>query len=113
MEEKMTKPTLLLLGVSLGTIVADIRALAADPAVPNLSGTYRCVPDARQCDSSIFSVSQSGRKLEVKTEQGKVGDGEVTSHLSISLGPPWNVLGTILPDQGTIQWSAGTKWQKQ
>src|SRR5437899_989929 len=106
MEEQMSKPMLLLLGVSLGTVLSDPRIVAADPALPNLSGTYRCVAETRQCDSPTFAVSQSGRKLEVKTEQGKVGDGDVTSYLSVSLGPPWNMLGTILPDQRTIQWSA-------
>jgi hypothetical protein len=26
---------------------------------------------------------------------------------------PWNAVGIILPDQRTIEWSAGTRWQKQ
>jgi hypothetical protein len=37
----------------------------------------------------------------------------LTSSTTISLGPPWNVFGTIRPDQRTIEWSAGTLWRKQ
>jgi hypothetical protein len=34
--------------------------------------------------------------------------GEVGSNVSVTLGP-----GTILPDQRTIEWASGTRWQKQ
>ena len=105
---------IILLGaLSLCALLADIRVAQGESSLPNLSGTYRCVPDTRPCQSPTFAVSQAGGKLDVKSEQGEVGIGEVTSNVSVSLGPPWNVLGTILPDQRTIQWSAGTRWQKQ
>jgi hypothetical protein len=81
----MTNPMLLLVSATLGTI-ASAPVPAVEPAVPNLSGKYSCVSDTRPCQSSTFSISQSGRKLEVKSEQGQIGDAEVTSPLSISLG---------------------------
>ena len=46
-------------------------------------------------------------------ERADVGAGTVTSRISVSLGPPWNTLGIIVPDNKTIEWSAGTKWLKQ
>jgi hypothetical protein len=87
----------------------------AQDALPNLSGTYRCEADPASCKNSgqTFTLSQSGDKLEVKNEKGEVGAGMVTSKISVSLGPPWNTLGVILPDNKTIEWSAGTKWLKQ
>jgi hypothetical protein len=36
----------------------------------------------RSCQSSTFVVSQFGSKLNVKSEQGEVGTGEVTSNSS-------------------------------
>jgi hypothetical protein len=99
--------------VGLVAILMDVVAAQAQVSLPNLSGSYRCVPDTRPCQSATFTVSQSGGKLDVKSEQGDIGTGEVTSNISVSLGAPWNLLGTILPDQRTIEWSAGTRWQKQ
>jgi hypothetical protein len=87
----------------------------AQDTLPNLSGTYRCEADAASCKNSgqTFTLTQSGDKLEVKNDKGDVGAGTVTSKISVSLGPPWNILGVILPDNKTIEWSAGTKWLKQ
>jgi hypothetical protein len=102
---------LLLWLASLGAILIG-PSVQAQPALPDLSGTYRCVPDGRPCPSSTFTVSQSGSKLDVKSDQGTVGHGEVTSPISVILGPPWSLLGTILQDQRTIEWSAGPRWQK-
>jgi hypothetical protein len=105
---------ILLLGaLALLALLGDGRFAQGEPSLPNLSGTYRCVPDSRPCQSATFTVSQSGNKLDVKGEGGQVGTGQVTSNISVSLGPPWNELGTILSDQRTIEWAAGTRWQKQ
>src|SRR3954449_10057188 len=93
----------LLVLATLGTI-ASAPVPAVESAVPDLSGKYRCVSDSRLCQTSTFLISQSGRKLEVKSDQGQIGAGEVTSPLSVSLGPPWNVNGVILSDQRTIEW---------
>jgi len=109
----MTKPMLLGVTLILGAIIPPASGPAAESSIPNLSGTYRCLADTRPCQSSTFTISQSGRKLEVKSEQGEVGEAQVTSPLSISLGPPWSVNGIILSDQRTIEWSAGTHWQRQ
>jgi len=88
--------------------------LLAQGASPNLSGTYRCVPEPSSCQSSgqTFTVSQSGNNLDLKNDKGDVGRGTLTSDISLSAGPPWNMLGTILSGNA-IQWSNGTKWQKQ
>ena len=109
----MTNPRLLLVPVTLGAVIVAAPVAAVEATIPNLSGTYRCVPDTRPCQSSTFLISQAGPKLEVKSEQGPVGEAEVTSPISVSLRPPWNVNGIILPDQRTIEWSAGTRWQRQ
>jgi hypothetical protein len=89
--------------------------LYAQEALPNLSGTYRCEADPARCKVSgqTFTVSQSGAKFGVKNDKGDVGAGTVTSKISVSLGPPWNALGIILPDNKTIEWSAGTNWVRQ
>jgi hypothetical protein len=87
--------------------------LFAQGASPNLNGTYRCVPEPSSCQQGqTFTVTQSGNNLDFKNDKGDVGRGTLTSDISLSAGPPWNMLGTILPDNA-IQWSNGTKWQKQ
>ena len=88
--------------------------LLAQGASPNLGGTYRCVPEPSSCQSSgqTFTVTQAGNNLDLKNDKGDVGRGTLTSNISLSAGPPWNMLGVILPDN-SIQWSNGTKWQKQ
>jgi hypothetical protein len=112
-----SKPTpsgIMLLGaLSLCALLAGIRVAQGESSLPNLSGTYRCVPDTRPCQSATFTVSQSRGRLDVKGDQGEVGTGEVGSNISVTLGPPWNAFGTILPDQRTIEWASGTRWQKQ
>jgi hypothetical protein len=97
----------------VAVMFADIRAVRAEASIPDLSGTYRCIPDTRSCQSDTFAISQRGTKLHVRSEHGDIGTGEVTSGISVSLGPPWNVLGTIWRDQHIIAWSAGTRWQRQ
>ena len=104
---------LLLWHAGLGAILSGPSSVQAQPALPDLTGTYGCVPAPRPCPGSTFTVFQSGSKLDVKSDQGTMGSGEVTSSISVILGPPWNLLGTILQDQRTIEWSAGTRWQKQ
>jgi len=86
----------------------------AQGAAPILSGTYRCTPEPSPCQTSgqTFTVTQSGNNLDFKNDKGEVGRGTLTSDISLTAGPPWNMVGTILPDRA-IQWSNGTKWQKQ
>jgi len=88
-------------------------AYAAQQA--NLAGTYRCGPDAKSCQWSgtTFTVTQTGANLEVKNEKNEVGSGTVTSAITVSMGPPWNMMGLVSGDSRTIDWSNGTQWRKQ
>jgi hypothetical protein len=76
--------------------------------------TWRRAPEPSSCESGgqTFTVCQSGNNLDVKNDKGDVGRAELTSNISLGVGAPWNMLGVILPE-GAIQWSNGTKWQKQ
>ena len=87
----------------------------AAPQGLNFAGTYRCGPDAKSCQWSgtTFTVTQTGSNLEVKNEKNEMGTGTVTSPISISMGPPWNMLGTVAADTRSIDWSNGTQWRKQ
>src|SRR5450432_1150818 len=81
---------------------------------PNLAGTFRCGPDTKACEWSgaSFTVTQNGDNLDIKNDKGVVGSARVTSNISISAGPPWNMPGTISADGRTIEWSNGTEWKK-
>ena len=104
---------------SLSVIVAASAALwtaaAYGQAAPNIAGTYRCQTDASSCQNSgnTFTVTQTGNALDVKNEKGELGSGTVTSNITISMGPPWNMMGVISNNNRQIEWSNGTKWQKQ
>ena len=90
-------------------------AQAQTPALPNLAGTYQCEGDETTCGWSgwTFTVTQDGADFQVKNEKGEIGNGKLTSHMSLSLGPVWNMLGVIVaPDNRVIQWSNGTNWRK-
>jgi len=82
---------------------------------PNMAGTYRCGPDAKSCQWSgaTFTVTQNGNNLDIKNDKGEVGTAELTSNISLSAGPPWNMLGVISADARMIEWSNGTQWRKQ
>jgi hypothetical protein len=81
---------------------------------PSLAGTFRCGPDAKACEWSgtTFTVTQNGNNLDIKNDKGEVGTATVTSAITISAGPPWNMFGTISTDAKTIEWSNGTEWKK-
>jgi hypothetical protein len=104
---------LMLGGVTLFALVSPGPA-AAQPAAPNLSGSYRCQPEPTSCQWSgqSFTIAQSGTKLDMKSDKGDIGQGLLSSNTTLSVGAPWNMLGVILPDQ-RIQWSNGTLWSKQ
>ena len=104
----------ILAAVAVSLVALHPGDLFAQGASPNLSGTYRCTPEPSSCDilGQTFTVTQSGNNLDMKSDKGEVGRGTLTSDISLTAGPPWNMHGTILPDR-TIQWSNGTKWQKQ
>ena len=82
---------------------------------PNLAGTYRCGPDAKACQwtGATLTVTQNGNNLDIKNEKGEAGSATLTSNISVSAGPPYNMLGVISNDARTIDWSNGTQWRKQ
>jgi len=81
---------------------------------PNLAGTFKCGPDTKACQWSgqSFTVTQTGNHLDIKNDKGDVGTATLTSPISISAGPPWNMLGVISADGRTIDWSNGSQWKK-
>ena len=114
MQNTSARMTLPMLGaVALLGLALPGRA-PAQPAAPNLSGTYRCQPEPSSCQWSgqSFTIAQSGTKLDMKSDKGDVGQGLLSSNTTLSVGAPWNMLGVILPDN-RIQWSNGTMWSKQ
>lgn len=96
-------------------IAVSLFGYAQAAQAPNLAGTFRCGPDTKACEWSgaSFTVTQNGDNLDIKNDKGAVGTAKVTSPISISAGPPWNMPGTISSDARTIEWSNGTEWKKQ
>jgi len=93
-------------------------AAAQEPALPlpNLSGTYSCEGDETTCGWSgwTFTITQTGADLSIRNEKGDVGNAKLTSRITLSAGPIWNMLGTIVStDNRVIQWSNGTTWRKK
>ena len=106
-------------GATCVTTVLFLSSLAAaqemTTPLPNLSGTYKCEGDETACGWSgwTFNVTQTGADLEIKNDKGDIGKAKLTSHISLSAGPVWNMLGTIVStDNRVIQWSNGTTWRK-
>jgi hypothetical protein len=96
------------------TTVTFIGLAVAGEALPNLAGTYKCGPDKKACQWSgmTFTVTQKGNAIEAKNEKNEMGAGTVTSPISISMGPPWNMLGTVADGGKMIEWTNGTQWKK-
>jgi hypothetical protein len=102
--------------ISVAIAATMLGTVAAAEPLPNLNGTYRCEGEPKVCErsGSMFVVTQSGSDLQIKNEKGETGDGKLTSNISLSVGPIWNMLGVIgTPDNRVIQWSNGTTWRKQ
>jgi len=95
-------------------VLAVAGAALGQPAANNFAGTYRCEADGDGCKSSgtTFTVTQTGNAVEAKNEKGEIGAGHVTSNITVSMGPPWNMFG-VVHQAGTIEWSNGTQWRKQ
>ena len=104
---------------SLGASLAQTSAAWGDgtnSSLPDLAGTYKCEGDETSCGWSgwTFTVAQTGADLEIKNEKSEVGHAKLTSPISLSAGPIWNMLGTIVSaDNRLIQWSNGTNWRRQ
>lgn len=103
------------LTVTTPLVAVALFGYAQAAQAPNLAGSYRCGPDAKACEWSgaTFTVTQNGNNLDIKNDKGAAGTATVTSPISVSAGPPWNMLGTISGDSRTIDWSNGTQWRKQ
>jgi hypothetical protein len=98
--------------IAVSSLAVSAWQTQAQTAVPNLSGNYRCEPQPMSCRSGqVFSISQSGNALDLKSDKGEQGNGRLTSATTVSAGPPWNMLGVLY--DGAIEWSNGTKWRKQ
>ena len=100
--------------VAASLIALALFGYAQAAQAPNLAGTFRCGPDAKSCEWSgaSFTVTQNGNTLDIKSDKGAVGSATVTSNISISAGPPRNMLGRIFGDARSIDWSNGTRWTK-
>ena len=89
-------------------------APAAPAASTDLSGTYKCQPNPDPClwPGAAPSISQSGKSLQIKGDNGAAADAMLTSASTITAGGTLNSLGIVRPDH-SIDWSDGTKWTKQ
>jgi hypothetical protein len=103
------------ISAAIASIAVTLSGYVQAAQAPSLAGNFRCGPDTKSCEWSgaSFTVSQNGDNLDIKNDKGAVGIAKVTSPISISAGPPWNMLGTISGDERTIEWSNGTEWKKQ
>ena len=93
---------------------ALIATSALGQAPTNFAGTYRCEAEEMRCAASgmTFTVMQNGSMLSVANDKNETGSGTVTSAITISMGPPWNMLG-VVHEANAIEWSNGTRWRKQ
>ncbi len=101
--------------ISMAILASVANAQQTPESLPDLSGSYTCEGDETACgwSGNMFTVTQSGANLVIKNEKGDIGHAKLTSHISLSAGPIWNMLGVIVtPDNRTIQWSNGTNWRK-
>ena len=89
-------------GLGLSICESIVQALEGNIAVTSQVG-----------QGTTFTVTQNGNSLEAKNEKNAVGTGTVTSPISVSMGPPWNMLGVVSADGRSIEWSNGTQWRKQ
>ena len=78
-------------------------AAAAQPAAPNLSGSYIAASRSRascQWSGQTFTVGQGGNRLDTGTASkgDALAKALLSSNTSRSVGAPWNMLGVFLPD---------------
>ena len=106
-----------LIAISAAVIAAaafGVTQTQAASATTNLAGSFKCGPDMKVCQWSgqTFTITQKGNQLEIKNNKGDQGTAILTSNISVSAGPPWNMLGVISTDGKTISWSNGSEWRK-
>ena len=111
----MKAKTVLLIAMSMfAATAASAQAVGSQTWIPDLSGTYRCVPEPSSCrwQEQNPTISQTGMTLQLNINKGEFAEGKLTSNITVGAGPPFNSLGLIRPDH-SIEWSNGTKWIKQ
>jgi len=103
-----------IVALAASSIPGFAHAQAQQGARASLAGAYRCEPQPSPCPwpGQTMAITQTGSDLELKNDQGSFANGKLTSDITVSGDPPWNAIGIVLPDH-SIQWSNGTKWQKQ
>jgi hypothetical protein len=96
------------------TLSGSVQSQAQQGARVNLAGAYRCEPQPSPCPwpGQTMAITQNGSDLELKNDQAAFANGKLTSDVTVNSTPPWNAIGLVLPDR-SIEWSNGTKWQKQ
>src|SRR5262249_44483439 len=111
----MSRKALLSLTISILPVIAASVPARAQDKLPDLAGTYRCEAYPVSCNNSrqTFTVTQMANKATAKNDKGAVGQGTLTSNISVSPGAPWNPIRIISQDARTIEWSAGTRWRRQ
>jgi hypothetical protein len=89
-------------------------AQAQGGSAVDLGGTYQCKPNPSPClwSGATATMTQSGKKLQIKGPNGAMADATLTSDVTIAAGGTFNSLGIIRPDK-SIDWSDGTRWTKQ
>jgi hypothetical protein len=120
MENAMAKGTTTKVSISAAALAAlsalpfaaTARAQGASP--PDLNGTYQCKPNPSLClwSGATASITQSGKKLQIKGSNDAMADATLTSDSTIAAGGTFNSLGIIRLDK-SIDWSDGTKWTRQ
>ncbi len=112
----MTRSALVALAMLAFAGAAQAQGQSQAPAAsaPDLSGTYGCKPNPSPCTWSgpTATMTQNGKKLQIKGADGAMADATLTSDSTIAAGGTFNSLGIIRPDK-SIDWSDGTKWTKQ
>ena len=80
----------------------------------DLNGTFQCKPNPNPClwSGATATMTQSGKKLQIKGANGAMADATLTSDSTIAAGGTFNSLGIVRPDK-SIDWSDGTKWTRQ
>jgi len=100
--------------VAVWTLPFAGRAQAQGAAPPDVSGNYQCQANPSPCmwSGQAPSVSQTGKKFDIKNDKGEAASATLTSDITISAGGPMNAYGVIRPDH-SIDWSNGNTWHKQ
>jgi hypothetical protein len=86
----------MLKNLSFVALIAALSTLALPglthaQTVPNLAGTYRCVPEPSSCQwqEPMPTISQSGSTLQLNINKDEFAEAKLTSNITVSAGPPF------------------------